>query len=109
MTSASSPSLGSQRSYWYENPSRHAATRKQSCRPTIQLGVERPAKLGFRQLGVSLQGWRRTGNDKNNSRFLRCAAHGEAVSSFGRNDGLSGGVGLCLSGNFALVAALIHA
>jgi hypothetical protein len=31
--------------------------------------------------------WRRTGNRKSNSRFLRCAAHDDAVSSFGRNDG----------------------
>src|ERR1700704_4970743 len=31
--------------------------------------------------------WRRTGNGKDNSGFLRCAAHDETVSSFGRNDG----------------------
>jgi hypothetical protein len=31
--------------------------------------------------------WRRTSNGKGNSGFLRCAAHDETVSSFGRNDG----------------------
>jgi hypothetical protein len=29
-------------------------------------------------------------NDKSNSRFLHCAAHDKTVSSFGRNDGVSG-------------------
>jgi len=30
----------------------------------------------------------KTGNDKGNSRFLHCDAHGETVSIFGRNDGI---------------------
>jgi hypothetical protein len=31
---------------------------------------------------------KRTSNRKGNSRFLRCDAHGETVSIFGRNDGI---------------------